>query len=187
MCTHTPGSRLGTDVLLFCIPAHHSWLDYPAPYYSDLITRWTFFTGFKNSSVLVKKLTKAYLLPISHAMMNLGAKWVVSAAISSYSDSRITWIQRGLLSSQFLITLNVNVHWWCAMTLSYSSTILFFAFMDVLAFNENKTKLSLTLVGPFPWMVTGRVSYTEFLALTFPSSNFKRTSSENQQSSTVSS
>lgn len=31
MCIHTPGSTAGTDVLLFCIPAHHSWLDYPAP------------------------------------------------------------------------------------------------------------------------------------------------------------
>lgn len=132
--------------------------------------------------MLVEKLTKAYLLLISHAAMNLGAEWVISAAISMYSDSRITWIQREFLSSQFLITLNGNVH---------RCFILFchciFAFIYVLVLHENQTELSLTLVGPFPLMVTGRVSYTEFLALTFPSSNFKSTSSANQQSSTVNS
>lgn len=35
VCIHTPGSRVGTDVSLFCISACHSWWDYPPPYSSD--------------------------------------------------------------------------------------------------------------------------------------------------------
>lgn len=38
-----------------------------------------------------------------------------------------------------------------------------------------------TLVGPFPWMMTGRVSCSKFLARTLPSSNFSTTSSVNTQ------
>lgn len=36
-----------------------------------------------------------------------------------------------------------------------------------------------TLVGPFPWMMTGKVSCIKFLARTLPSSNFSTTSSAN--------
>lgn len=36
-----------------------------------------------------------------------------------------------------------------------------------------------TLVGPLPWTMTGSVSYSRFLALTRPSSNFSTTSSTN--------
>lgn len=37
------------------------------------------------------------------------------------------------------------------------------------------------MVGPFPWRVTGKVSYSEFLALALPSSNFRSTSSAAHQ------
>lgn len=40
-----------------------------------------------------------------------------------------------------------------------------------------------TLVGPFPWMMTGRVSCSRFLARTLPSSNFSTTSSVNTKMS----
>lgn len=41
--------------------------------------------------------------------------------------------------------------------------------------------LLATLVGPFPWTMTGSVSYSRFLARTRPSSNFSTTSSTNTQ------
>lgn len=40
-----------------------------------------------------------------------------------------------------------------------------------------------TLVGPFPWMMTGKVSCSKFLARTLPSSNFSTTSSVNTKTS----
>lgn len=52
--------------------------------------------------------------------MNLGAELVVSVTLSAYSDSRITQIRMGVLSSQLLTTLNGNV---CAV--SYSSILGF--------------------------------------------------------------
>lgn len=61
--------------------------------------------------------------------MNLGEEWVVSAAISSYSDSRTTWwrelLERGFYPHNSLLTLIGNVQWWYAMTVSDASTVIF--------------------------------------------------------------